>query len=414
MASDPPTLPVIETVPDPKDRIPYSGGRLWRWGIAFSLALHALVAAGLYFNPDHFESAPAETQIPVVLVPPFELEAPELEAPELEPAPEEEETAPPEEPPAPPEPAEEETVPAEEPPAVTAEEAAEAQLPVLQPVVEFGETDSGAEISQDGNAAEEASDEADAEPEEAPVEQEQEQEQAEEDAESEQPVAEQSVPDQPIDEQPVAEPSAEEPEQVEREEPVPDEPEPEEPGSEEPVSDVDEASETQIEEPEILAGDIGVVGPIVTASAPTPKPEPELAPLRNPATGSGNGVAQAGDLTEAKRLFSNSLLDDPQARTAMAGMGPGRRLNLLCMTELRAQLGQGSLPYHPDILPSFRPRGGTVLDYKRVAFRSWGLWYDVAFRCQADDAITKVRKFSHRVIGPVPRHQWIDRGFPSN
>lgn len=372
----------MDAVPDPLGRIPRANRPLWGWGIAISLVLHVLVAVALMFDTDRPEFTADAAPIPVELVPPPEIETPELEtpepAPEEEEAPPEEETAPAEESPAPPEPAEEEAVAVEEPPAVTEEEAAEAspQLPVLQPVVEFGETDGGSETSEDGNAAEELpdvpEDQSDPEPEEALSGQE-----------------------------------ADEPAQAELEEPVP-----QEPGPEDLEPEVDEESEMQAAEPKILAGDIGVVGPIVTAAAPTPKPEPELESGRNPATGSGDGVAQPGAMTAAKRLFSDEILDDPRVRTAMAGMPPEERLDLLCMTELRAQLNAANPPRRPEMLPSFRSQG-TVLERRQAAFRSQGQWYALAFRCDADDAVTKVQKFSYRVGDPIPRAQWQQRGFPS-
>ena len=91
-----------------------------------------------------------------------------------------------------------------------------------------------------------------------------------------------------------------------------------------------------------------------------------------------------------------------------------QRLNLLCLTELRAQI-RDLYPDRPaEILPSFRPQPGTVLAPVRAAYRSRGVWYDLDFRCETDPAVTRVEDFSFRVGPPVPRSQWLSRGFPQN
>ncbi|SDU28116.1 DUF930 domain-containing protein [Stappia sp. ES.058] len=119
-------------------------------------------------------------------------------------------------------------------------------------------------------------------------------------------------------------------------------------------------------------------------------------------------------LARARELFSDRILGDSRARTAMAGMSGPQRLNLLCLTELRAQI-RDLYPDRPaEILPSFRPQPGTVLAPVRAAYRSRGAWYDLDFRCETDPAVTRVENFSFRVGPPVPRSEWRSRGFPQN
>ena len=67
----------------------------------------------------------------------------------------------------------------------------------------------------------------------------------------------------------------------------------------------------------------------------------------------------------------------------------------------------------PEILPTFRLKTGTVLATDRAGFRAGGYWYNVAFRCELDEDITKVKSFAFEVRGAVPRGEWAARGFPS-
>ncbi|WP_306031137.1 DUF930 domain-containing protein [Stappia sp. MMSF_3263] len=130
--------------------------------------------------------------------------------------------------------------------------------------------------------------------------------------------------------------------------------------------------------------------------------------------GEGGGGGEIAGGTTATRLFSRDLSDDPRMRTAMNGMPQAARVDLLCMTELRAQLRTATPPYHADLLPSFRFEAGNVLQPRRAAFRAGGQWYELAFRCELNAGVTRVESFTHRVGEPVPRAEWSTRGFPGN
>jgi outer membrane biosynthesis protein TonB len=140
-----------------------------------------------------------------------------------------------------------------------------------------------------------------------------------------------------------------------------------------------------------------------------------LATRQRGAGGGGGGGGAGGEIaggTTATRLFSRDISDDPRMRTAMNGMPQAARVDLLCMTELRAQLRAGTPPYHADLLPSFRLEAGNVLQPRRAAFRAGGQWYDLDFRCELNAGVTRVESFSHRVGEPVPRSEWSARRFP--
>jgi hypothetical protein len=143
----------------------------------------------------------------------------------------------------------------------------------------------------------------------------------------------------------------------------------------------------------------------VVAAIPRSKPPAPALPAPSGQRGS--------NLRPARHLLSGELLADPRVRTAMRGMPEGERLDLLCATELRAQLNNQNPPILPDLLPSFRtPPGTTVLQPRGAAFRSFGRWHNVDFRCVVDHGVTRVQSFSLKVGSPVPRSEWRKRGFP--
>ena len=342
-------------------------GHFFGVGIVISLLLHALIGATL-INAVHWPLAEFEEQhVEVVLVPPPEAPKPEATVPEKpEPAPE-------------PEPEPEQKLEAEESPPPEKQVAKEAvSIPVLQPVIEFGETDSGPEEAREGDAAQEP-DEPDAEVTEPSADQ------------LKETLTAETEPSEDLEGEAVQSPGALKPQGPEAAlEPKP------EPGSA-PVA----ASEPE---------DFGTVGPIASLAPPTPKPASRPVTRNRDAAWPDSGRAKAAN--NVLRLYSAGILSDRRTQTAMAEMLPSERLNLLCMTELRAQLRADNPQNPPELLPRFRPRGGTVLQPKQAAFRSGGQWYDVAFRCKVDDRVTRVQEFSFAVGRAVPRAEWAERGFP--
>ncbi|NVK34950.1 MAG: DUF930 domain-containing protein [Rhodobacteraceae bacterium] len=373
--------------------------------VGASLLFHGLLAFLLIYGVTLPFESEEPSVVEVTLVQPDELEPPPVEEVEAEPKvleeeqlPEETEETPEEaqdaeiepEEPAPEEAADEADEPAAEETAadepVTNEEpesAAESQLSVLQPVVEFGEEDTApTEDVQGGTTSE-------------PV-----------------PAADQDVaddlptegndtaagPDEPLEEEVETDPAT-------LQEPLEAPVEPSEEGV-----DANDSGAFQAELPESEDGDVPAVGELLSSVVPTSKPE---APKSQVTASSASGRVQSqssGQLTEARQLMSGAVLSDPRARTAMGRMVGSERLNLLCMTELREQLNAASRP--PDMLPSFRLQEGAVLQPRRAAFRSLGQWYDVEFRCEADSAIRRVVSFQYRIGAPIPRSEWQSRGFP--
>ncbi len=417
--SDAPALTFIPATDAPM----HETSRKYRWffggELAVSLLLHTLVAVALTGVVARQFGEPQVDPISVELVAPPEIETPEPQVPELkipepekpkveEEKPEDEKAAAP--PPPPPPPPEEQQAEPEQ-----TEEPEETAPTVMQPVVEFGDTDSGPREALDGTAAEEA--EKSDKPEETPTEPEQTAQ------ETEAPEDGQSAEAEPAEAPPAETAEVEEtsqPEEAQPEETPPEEAQAEQTQPDQPP----EAATTEAPAPEAIAEteapteDFGTVGPIVTSALPTPKPaqRPAARSVSNApassAVGGGNAGRQGPRLAEARQLFSASILGDARARTAMAGMPPGQRLNLLCMTELRAQLIDWDPARPPEMLPSFRPKEGNVLEPGQAAYGSRGEWYDLNFRCETDKDVKRVVKFSFRIGPPIPPAKWQGRGLP--
>lgn len=347
-------------------------------GVAVSIALHALLLAGLLINLDlpSQEVAPEEV-VSVEMVPEPEPE-PEPEPP-AEPAKPQEEPAPAPAPPPPPPQADEE-VP----------EQSRAPIPTLDPVFRFGEETRGIDKPQDGDGARAA------DPDPTPPEQPQE------------PADEAQTPDVSKLEAPEAAAARAEPPEDMPQQPVPD--------AEEKPPEPDATAASTL--PEMLATQLSDAAEEVPqetaeeASVPVATVVPQKRP-DNPGVPSGAAAAGLPPLREARRIYSQSSTGDSEAMTAMAGLPAGVRAGRLCSTELREQLRRGAPAYEPELLPSYTlAPGTTALTVGQGAFRAGGQWYNVGFQCTVDEGATEVRSFSLAVGKPVPRSDWQRRGFP--
>lgn len=337
-----------------------------RWGklggaVAASVALHlAVLAVFLVKLPELLPQPQPEETVTVELVPPPEEKKPEEKAKAKEPPPPEEakvEEAKAEEPPA----------PAEPPPPPSQGEGQPVPLPVLRPVFEFGEKDSGPKQDTSGDASQEAAKpppETKPQPEEAkPLE-----------TASEKP----SATDQP-------------------------------PGS--PLPDDINLPAVAMANPG--APDKGTAG--AESSSETSIGLSQVKPPSEPATQPAEAAEArpSSDLAEVRTLFSRSVTDDPFAMTAMAGLSRSERADQLCLTELREQLRHAGPQYRPVLLPSFTLEQGTVLDIREAAFRTSSQWYELSFRCEVDEEVVKVVSFAFHVGDPIPKSEWERRGFPA-
>ncbi|MDF1634604.1 DUF930 domain-containing protein [Mycoplana sp. MJR14] len=361
------------------------------WGAIVSVLLHAAVAVALLLHlPAAEPQAPEEEDsVTVELVPPPEETPQPEEQAEAEPPPPEEEPPPPpppppEEqqpaeaqaaeppPPPPPPPAEEEQQAEEQPEPPPGEPQQDQQqadaglpdrgpLPVLRPVLEFGEETTGPKVDVDelrrgGVDPQQPAEGEAAEPETAAA------------AEQGEPADASATPD-PMEEAP-------------------------------PETDAEAGAPTALAEGEASDGE----------EAAAPKDEAATADSETAAT---QEEAAPKPLTEASRIYSDNDTGDTIARTAMGDLPRSARIEQLCSTELLAQLRNGSPSYNPELLPSYRLQQGTVLDIRRAAFRANTRWYNLSFRCEVDPEAKRVVSFAFDIGSEVPRSEWRSRGFPS-
>ncbi|NVP57876.1 DUF930 domain-containing protein [Rhizobium sp. DBTS2] len=382
-------------------RVTGKRGKGLGWGVGVSAALHVAIAALLFVHLPAFEVTPPEEEsVSVELVPPPEENVPE-EAQQEPPPPEEQQeekvaeappppptppppppppaAEPPEEPP-PEETAPEETAAEEKPPeeqmAEEQQQAEEQQraveqladgapIPVLRPVLEYGDKDSGVKVETD-----------DLSPGSPLPEEETADKPPEQQTPSEQPVAEELAEDAPAT-APV---------------PTPSEP------------DSADGFPTALAEGEPIDG---------TAQEEAAKADEQPKAEDKTADKAEASDAPETKLHEADRLFSENAAEDPVARTAIGDLPRSVRIERLCSTELYAQLRHGSPAYNPELLPSYRLSKGTVLEVTRAAFRANTRWYNLSFRCEVDEEGTRVVAFAFDVGSEVPKSEWRKRGFPS-
>lgn len=364
------------------------------WGIPASILLHVIFTVVLFFHlPLDLSEPQKEESVSVEIVPPPE--EPEKKAEEKpkaaeEPQPEE---AKKEEPPPPPKPPKQDEAKKEEPPPPPPQEEAKQEpppaseqargqpIPPLRPVFEFGEKDTGPRKAQDGNSSQEATvlppeTKPDVEPAELPKQMPAEPSEAE--------AAEVPKPQTEQQDLPETQPAN----------PVPDDiqlPE---------VGVIGTNSEQNGPNSQVAPADTKTE--IVAAQPVKPKAEPaQTPPTEKPV-----------ELTEAKRLFSQSETGDANAVTAMGNVPRGVRGGQLCITELREQLRHVSPSYVPELLPAYRLPNGTLLEVRRGAFRTSSQWYDLSFRCEVNEEATKILSFAFDIGAPVPRSEWQKRGFP--
>jgi len=344
-----------------------TGWRRFGGGLTLSLLLHGLAVAVFLLSFDSpVELSPEEQAVEVTLVAPPTEPEPEP-APEPEPDPEATEPPPEEtaeaqplpaepEPPTPePEPEvepEPQPEPVEQPPVPEPElpDAASAPIPVLRPVVRFGERDSGPELSRGTEAEAETAEEA------------QTQEEADEVAD--------------------AAPTLAQPELTLPEAPPLDGALPE--AAAETVTGEGEAEASTQDE----ATDPAVVAAISEAQL-EPRDVTEL--FSSAISGDRAAMTAMAGLTRQER---GDQLCGTELSQQLRNGTPAYVPYFLPILRLR----EGNVVDVP--LAAFRDVNGS--------------WINIAVRCEVDDDATEVVRFSLSVGKAVPRAEWAERGFPDS
>ncbi|MBU0737449.1 MAG: DUF930 domain-containing protein [Alphaproteobacteria bacterium] len=344
-----------------------TGWRRFGGGLTLSLLLHGLAVAVFLLSFDSpVELSPEEQAVEVTLVAPPTEPEPEP-APEPEPEPEAtqhppEETAEAEplpsepEPPTPePEPdveQEPQPEPVEQPPVPEPElpDAASAPIPVLRPVVRFGERDSGPEIARGTEAEDEAAEEA------------QTQEEADEVADAALTLAqpELTLPEAPPLEGALPEAAAE---------------------TNEGQGEAEASTQDEASDPAVVAA--------ISEAQLEPRDVTEL--FSSAISGDRAAMTAMAGLTRQER---GDQLCGTELSQQLRNGTPAYVPYFLPILRLR----EGNVVDVP--LAAFRDVNGS--------------WINIAVRCEVDDDATEVVRFSLSVGKAVPRAEWAERGFPDS
>jgi hypothetical protein len=366
--------------------------RSWRWALAASLILHALIAGFLFFGLPRSEQQPDQQEQPVnvAIVPPPETPKPKPAPKPPEPTPEKKAEKPPEQKPPP------------EPPKPPNDQ-------VLKRVFQYGQKDTGPEKSLDGSSAKPntpspAKDEA-AKPPVAPTPTPTELAPAA----TPQQKAEPSKPD----EKPATVAPVERPAQSEEKQAAED-------TDKQPPEVAPQPAEKQaVVTPKPLEAETGGK-PAPPASAEKAKPKPSkpmkfksARALKAPGGNAGkpgstnNEVAGSpvySGLPGVRKLYSQGATGNAFATSSMENVPRDQRIANLCANVLNQELQQAD--YSPKWLPTIPLKAGNVLSRPEAAFSTMTTWYQLSFRCEVDTEATRVLSFNFRVGPVIPRSQW--------
>jgi hypothetical protein len=384
--------------------------RSWRWALAASLILHALIAAFLFFGlPRPEQPDQLEQPVNVAIVPPPEKPKPKPAPKPPEPTPEKKAEKPPPEPPKPPD------------------------DQILKRVFQYGQKDTGPEKSLDGSSAKPntpspAKDEA-AKP----------------------PVAPTPAPTQPApaaapqqraepskpDEKPAAVAPEEKPAQGEEKQAVaaPDA-KPAQNEEKQAAEDTDKqqpdkqglapqpAEQQAVVTPKPLAAETGgKPAPAASTGKAKPKPAKTMtfkparafkAPIGNTGRSNPTNNEVAGSpiysgLPGVRKLYSQGATGNAFATSSMENVPRGQRVATLCGNVLSQELQ--SADYTVKWVPTITLDKGNVLNPAKAAFSTRNTWYNLNFRCEVDPDATRVLSFNFRVGSLVPPGEWASRGF---
>ncbi|TPL41384.1 DUF930 domain-containing protein [Mesorhizobium sp. B2-4-6] len=374
--------------------------RNWRWALAASLFLHALIAAFLLFGLPRPDQQPDQQEQPVnvAIVPPPDQPKPKPAPKPPEPTPEKKAEKPPEQaaqkppPPQPPKPQD---------------------IPVLKRVFQYGEKDTGPEKSLNGGSA----------PANAPS--------PAQNEPAKPPVAPKPAPDQPaaatpeqqaskVQEKPATAPPDEKPAQSEEKQAT------EDTDKQQPDKASQPAENQAAEAPKPLTAEAGDK-PAPPSSTEKAKPKPSKAmkfksaralrsPSGNPGRSNPADAEVAGSpiysgLPGVRKLYSPGATGNALATSSMESVPRDQRVANLCANVLNQELQ--SADYSPKWLPTIPLKQGNVLNPTQAAFSTTTQWYDLSFRCEVDADATRVLSFNFRVGGLVPPGEWTRRRFPS-
>ncbi|QND57005.1 DUF930 domain-containing protein [Mesorhizobium huakuii] len=367
------------------------------WGIPASLILHVLVVALLLYGIPTPPQQPQEEQpVNVAIVPPPDqpkpkpVPPPPPKQPKAEKPPEQKVEKPPEQPPKP------------------------VNTPVLKPVFQYGEKDTGPEKSLDGGSAQANAPSPAKEATKPPVEPKPAPTQSAPSANPEEQADTRKADEKPVTASPDANPAQSEEKQAT------EDTDKQQPDKQEAAPQTDEKQAV----PKPLAAEAGgKPAPPPPAEKAKPKPAKPMkfksagafkapsgkAGRSNPTNTDIAGSPIYSGLPGVRKLYSQGATGDAFATSSMENVPRDQRVANLCGNVLDQELQ--SADYTPKWVPTIPLKLGNVLNPPQAAFSTRTQWYNLNFRCEVDADATRVLSFNFRVGSLIPPGEWASRGF---
>nr|WP_319386731.1 DUF930 domain-containing protein [uncultured Roseibium sp.] len=159
--------------------------------------------------------------------------------------------------------------------------------------------------------------------------------------------------------------------------------------------------------------------------APLPQPDTKRDAAADPASapdaaallpGTDVSRSRAG-WQRATAFYAADVLSDPrsaQARSALASLVSGDRVEQLCALEAMEQIRRADPQFRPTRLAPHAFRNSVQRDNEIVAsaaaVRSNRTWYDIAYRCRLSTGGNEVIDFEFALGDPIDRSLWDEHG----
>lgn len=120
-------------------------------------------------------------------------------------------------------------------------------------------------------------------------------------------------------------------------------------------------------------------------------------------------------LITAAQIYSKDAFSNPHIKQALGRLSVDERISQICSIEALEQIRRNKPNAFPDLLASV----GAVIDgtsfiVKNGAYRSGGLWYEIAIDCLVNDDAMAVIKFSYHLGKAIPKSEWANRKLPTD
>lgn len=162
---------------------------------------------------------------------------------------------------------------------------------------------------------------------------------------------------------------------------------------------------------EATAQSVEQAATIETSSAiPLPIAKPETEQLVSP-----EQTLPEEKLVTAPKIYSKDALANPHIKQALGRLSIDERITQICSIEALEQIRRNKQNAFPDLLASVGAEINTPnFIVKNGAYRSGGLWYEIAIDCVVNNDAMAVIKFSYHLGMAIPKSEWARRKLPTD